>query len=99
MLINKVSIGQAELRVGQEIPVVVINSGKNQLFLIQKNYLPKWKILGIPGNWEIQIKCCSTKDLPVKFRCRIWITYNSIPKTYSSIDGPTHACKLFTFMY
>lgn len=36
VLINKVFIGQAEIRVGQEMPVVVTNSGKNQLILIQK---------------------------------------------------------------
>lgn len=47
VLKDKVCIGQAEIRVGQEMPVVVLtNSGKNQLILIQKNYLSKWKILG-----------------------------------------------------
>lgn len=46
VLINKVFIGQTEKRVGQEMPVVVTNGGKNQLILIQKNYLSKWKILG-----------------------------------------------------
>lgn len=46
VLINKVFIGQTEIRVGQEMPVLVTNGGKNQLILIQKNYLSKWKILG-----------------------------------------------------
>lgn len=46
VLINKVFIGQTEIRVGQEMPVVVTYSGKNQLILIQKNSLSKWKILG-----------------------------------------------------
>lgn len=82
MLINKVFIGQAEIRVGQEMPVVVTNSGKNQLILIQKNYLSKWKILGRVWKSKLQSKCCSTNDLPVQFRCRIWITNNSIPKLF-----------------
>lgn len=47
MLINNIFIGRAELSIGQEIPVVVTNSGKNQLFLFHKNSLPKWKILSM----------------------------------------------------
>lgn len=56
VLKDKVFIGQAEIRVGQEKPVVVTNVGKNQLILIQKNYLSKWKILGFEnGNYKVNV--------------------------------------------
>lgn len=98
VLKDKVFIGQAEIRVGQEMPVVVTNGGKNQLILIQKNYLSKWKILGRVWKWKLQSKCCSTNYLPVQLDAEYGLlTIQS--QSYSSTDWSTNACKLSTLMY
>lgn len=98
VLKDKVFIGQAEIRVGQEMPVLVTNGGKNQLILIQKNYLFKWKILGRVWKWKLQSKCCSTNYLPVQLDAEYGLlTIQS--QSYSSTDWSTNACKLSTLMY
>lgn len=80
------------------MPVVVTNGGKNQLILIQKNYLSKWKILGRVWKWKLQSKCCSTNYLPVQLDAEYGLlTIQS--KSYSSTDWSTNACKLSTLMY
>lgn len=80
------------------MPVVVTNSGKNQLILIQKNYLSKWKILGRVWKWKLQSKCCSTNFLPVQLDAEYGLlTIQS--QSYSSTDWSTNACKLSTLMY